>query len=143
VKSFVDGLVSPCLCWGVVLSGYRRWSLLVPSPHCWAFWLQSLGIDSWELPLIPGLKDFLENLPPLFLAAAYFHSFFWLTRTLSCLSTYLILPPYSPYSHLSHPGLSLPLPPMTILFSLPCEIQASSHGLSFCRVCYGYSELFG
>jgi hypothetical protein len=54
---------------------------------------------------------------------AYFHSFFWPLWVSHCLSPCLILP-------LSHPCLSLHMPPMIILFPLLRGTEAFSHGPS-------------
>ena len=82
------------------LSIFWRWSLQAPYPHCWAFWLRSFTMNSGILPHprsmgLPGDSPCTQHI---------FHSFFWPSGHLSCLSPYLILlpipllPPFPPKS---------------------------------------------
>ena len=112
------------------LSIYWRWTLWVPSPHCWAFGLRSPPLNPESLsPLrFLGLSRCSLCLP--FLKAAYFHSFsLSLSWFLSCSPPpYLILFPFYPPSLLFLLGSSLPLIPMIILLPFLSQLQASSLG---------------
>ena len=120
------------------MSIYCGCSLQVTSPHCWTFWLMSFPLSSGSLSF-PRSLGLSRVSPHVHLhTAAYFYSFSWPSGLLSCLTPpYLILAPISSHSPLSHPGPSIPLPPVIILFSLLSGIEVSSLGpsplLSFIR----------
>ena len=84
-----------------ILSNYRRSSLQVPAPYCWA-----LSPGSLSHPSSLGIsRD-----SPCFLTptSAYFHSFSWPSGLLSCLLPYLILSPFFlPSPHHTQVPLSL------------------------------------
>jgi hypothetical protein len=88
-------------------------------------------IDSWELPSsqVSGVFERIHPPHPWKLHTSIVSPVRW-RHTWSCTS-----PPPVPSLSPLPPGLSLPLPSMSIPFSLLCEIQASSLGPSFCRVC--------
>jgi hypothetical protein len=77
------------------LSFYWRWTLLVPSRHCWAFiW----GISLWVLRVshLPGLWYILEDPPPPTSEFECFHSYCWPSGLHYCPpSKYLIMFPFS------------------------------------------------
>jgi hypothetical protein len=109
------------------MSDYWKLSLQVPYPHCWAFWLRSSALTPGSLPHLRSLRlstDSSHPLPPT-PSVACNHSFSLLSG----------LSPVSPHTWswppLPSPTRSLPLLPMTILFSLLSRIQASSLGASF------------
>ena len=109
VESFVGGLMSLSLHWG---------SCMTTEGDLFRFHVSTgisakvTHIDSWEFPHLMSLGLPKYSPQPQLLAASDFHSFPWPSRSLSCLSTHITLPPFSS-SFLSHPLTSLSLPPMT------------------------------
>jgi hypothetical protein len=81
----------------------------------------------WCLRLSCGSHE--PHSPPL--TATYFYSFPWPSRLRSCLFPCLILTPFIPPPILPHPGPSLHLAPMIILFSLLNRVEASTLLFSF------------
>lgn len=79
-------------------------------------------------------KDLPHSHTPSMLAVAFFHSFFWPSRTLSCSSqpdTAPYPPTHSPHPPQSYPGLFLLLPLIIILFFLLSGSQTSLLGSFF------------
>jgi hypothetical protein len=70
-----------------------RWSLQVPSPHCWAFWLRSSSLSPKRLLHPNYLGHSGGSLCTPSPEAAYFHSFSWPSGILSCILPYLLLTP--------------------------------------------------
>jgi hypothetical protein len=96
-------------------------SLLVPSPHCWGFWLRSFSLspESLSHPRSLGLSRGSSLLP--YPAAAYFHSFSWSSQLLSLLFLYLILtsiPPSPSFSQDYFSPFSIRRFSLLILFPL-------------------------
>jgi hypothetical protein len=92
-----------------------------------------LGILAKVSPLGPGSLSHpyhlgLSSGSPLPPTATYYYSFSWPSGLLSCLFKYLVHTPPS----LCHPGPSLPLPPMIILFLLLSGMKHPHFGLPSC-----------
>jgi hypothetical protein len=104
-----------------------RWTLQVPSPHCWAFHLTCLPFEFWASLISQVSGTFYGVTPPPITQGCLFPFFLlalW-ASLLSC-SQYLIVIPYFPPSHLSHPSPSLPLPSVIAFFTLLSGIEVSS-----------------
>ena len=99
------------------MSGYRKWSLQVPYSQCSESQIKSPLLIFEHLPCPwPGIiLEIVTTTSPL--SAADFHSFAWPSGHFSCPSPHLISPPSQ--------VPSLHLPPMSILFPLLSEIEAS------------------
>ena len=112
------------------MSIYWRWSLPVPYPYYWAFWLMSS-------PLIPGsflhpdLENFLEVPLPPSPTAAYFNSFSWPSMYPSCLFPYLILPLLFPSPSPVLPSFLSPSASQEYFVPLLSGFQVSTLGSSF------------
>ena len=130
------------------LSFYWRWPLQVTSPHCGAFHLRSLLLNTESLSPPRSLLHSGSTPPPprLHSEDAWFHSFCWP----SVPSPYP-LPDHVPLfpSLSTFPPRSLPpsIPsPVIAFFSLPSGIKASSLGpfslLTIFEFCGLYPEYF-
>ena len=134
VKKFEGSLVAPSFYCELCL---WRWSVQVPSPHCWAFWLRLF-------PLSPGNLS-LPKISGTF-CSTYFYSFSWPSVILSC-----------PADPISDP-VPFPLPSPLIPPSFSCSYFDSSSKWKWsiltwaflfvklpmvCGLYHGYSESFG
>jgi hypothetical protein len=102
-----------------------RWTIQVPFPQCWAFWLRS---PQWVLSLSPPRSLVLSRGSPHLplTKAVYFHSFSWPSGLPFC-----PLPHHIWSCSLFFPSPSLPLPPVIISFPFLSGIEDSSPG-HFC-----------
>ena len=114
------------------LSGLRKWSLQVPYSQCSESQLRSPPLILEHLPCPrPGIVlEIATTTSPL--SAVDFHSFAWPSGYFSCPSPDLTSPPFQ--------VPSLHLPPMTILFPLLSEIEASLLGPLFLFSFFGSVE---
>ena len=109
--------MTPSLHWGA-LSIYGRWSIQVPSSHCWVFQQRSSPLRACH---IPSLWHCLE-VPPRHIPRKCIFPFTHLA--LQC----LFPPHFSPLPLPSHPDSSSSL---IVFFSFLSEIKASLLGPSF------------
>ena len=122
------------------LSFYWRWTLQVPSPHCWAFHLKSLTLSPESFSPSKSLvhSTVSPHLPPP--KIAYFHSFCRPSGLHSCFPTpspqYLITFSFPPLLFPTQvpPSLYPPIP-VIAFFSLPSRIEVSSLG-PFCLLTF-------
>jgi hypothetical protein len=109
------------------LSFYWRWTLQVPSPHCWAFHPRSLPWDSLTSQVSGTFSSIPHFLTP---KIACFHSFCWPSGLQSFSKTqYLIMFPSSPPCTISYAEASLTLtfcPHAVIVFFPPSPSQVRS-----------------
>ena len=111
---------------------YRRWSLQVLSPLCWVFQLISSAVGPGNL-LLPWFMGHSSGYPQLSILDCYMFLFIFLILCTSLLLLFMPDPALSffPPHPLSFPGISIPLPPVIILFFLLNKTEASTLWTSF------------
>jgi hypothetical protein len=93
----------------VMQSFYWRWTLQIPSPHCWEFHLSSLPLcpEDFSPPRFLVLSRGSSHFPSLML---HISTHFAGTQGFSPTPQYLIIFPFPPSRPLSQAGPSLLLP---------------------------------